>query len=107
MSEAAFKRGFDAAFFGAWEAAVGGLSALYVSPAGAMTPVEVLVDTVTDQFGDDLAPVSYAKTVISFRREQVEPEALGTVTVDGQTYTLAQRVDRSDESLSRWLVQHG
>lgn len=105
MSEAAFKRSFDANFFRSWGDAVGGLVATYVSPGGAVTDVDVLVDTVTDQFGDDLAPVAYPKIHITFRREQVQPEVLGKVTVDGQTYTLAQPVDWSDESLSRWVVQ--
>lgn len=105
MSEAAFKQSFDEAFFGAWGTAVGGIDALYVSPGGTPTTVQVLVDKGIAQFGDDFAPVSSYTTFVTFRRAQVEPEVTGTVIVDGTTYTLAQRVDSSDESLSKWGVQ--
>ena len=107
MSEADFKRDFDANFFASWGDAMGGLSATYTSPGGTVLPVDVLVDTGIVQFGDDLAPVSSFRTYLSFRRAQVEPEAQASVVVDGVTYLLVQRVDSSDESLSRWGVQHG
>lgn len=107
MSEAAWKREFDTAFYSAWGGAMGGLDAIYTAPAGLPVIVQVLVDVGIDQFGTDLAPVSHFDTYISFRREQVEPEQNGILVVDGVTYTLAQRVDLSDESLSRWAVQHG
>ncbi len=105
MSEAQFKRDFDASFFDAWSGAMGGIDAVYTSVAAVDTPVQVLVDTNVEQFGDDPSAVSYFSTHISFRRAQVEPETGATVVVDGATYTLVQRVPNSDESLSRWVVQ--
>lgn len=107
MSEAVWKRDFDASFFDTWGGAMGGLDAVYTPPAGAPVTVQVLMDVGIAQFGDDLAPVSHYDTYITFRREQLEPAQFATVVVDGVTYTLAQRVDSSDESLSRWGVQHG
>lgn len=105
MSEAAFLRDFDANFFAAWGAVCGGIAATYTSPLGTTTAVEVLVDHDITQFGDDQVPVSAPTTVVTFRLAQVVPETLGTVTVDGATYTLVQRISISDESLSRWAVQ--
>jgi len=105
MSEAAFKREFDAAFFDVWAGVAEDIDAVYTSPTNVVTPVQVLMDTGVAQFGDDFAPVSAYSTFITFRREQVEPVTGGTVVVGGVTYTLAQRVDRGDESLSRWGVQ--
>jgi len=105
MSEATFKREFDAAFFAAWGDLAGGLDALYTPPIGAAVTVQVLVDTGVAQFGEDFAAVSHYRTFLTFRREQIEPETGATVLVGGITYTLAQRVDSSDESLSRWAVQ--
>lgn len=105
MSEAAWRREFDAAFFGTWDAAMGGISAVYTSPVGVVSTVQVLVDTGIAQFGDDVAPVSTYSTFVTFRRAQLEPELFGTVVVEGVTYTLAQRVDLSDESLSKWAVE--
>lgn len=105
MSEAAFKRAFDEAFFGAWAGVAGGLDALYTAPAGGSITVQALVDTGVVQFGDDAAPVSAYSTFITLRRAQIEPVAGATVVVDGATYTLVQRVDSSDESLSKWAVQ--
>lgn len=105
MSEAAFKRDFDSMFFKAWAGIVGGLDAVYTSPTGVVTLVQVLVDTGIEQFGDDYAPVSSYSTFVTFMRTQLEPEVTGTVVVDGLTYTLAQRVHSSDESLTRWAVQ--
>ena len=107
MSEAAWKREFDTAFYSAWGGAMGGLDAIYTAPAGLPVIVQVLVDVGVAQFGDDLAPVSHFDTYISFRREQMEPVQNATVVVDGVTYTLVQRVDLSDESLARWGVQSG
>lgn len=106
MSEAAWKREFDDAFFGAWGEAMGEIDAVYTPPAGAPVPVQVLVDTGIEQFGDDLAPVSTYASFVSFRLAQVEPVQFATVLVDGTTYRLVQRVDTSDQSLSRWAVQH-
>jgi hypothetical protein len=105
VSEATFKRAFDEAFFAAWADGVEDLDAVYTSPDAVATPVQVLVDTGVEQFGDDSAPVSAESTFITFRRAQIEPATGGTVVVGGVTYTLAQRVSRSDESLSRWAVQ--
>lgn len=105
MSEAGLKQAFDAAFFAAWANLAGGIDALYTPPAGAAVTVQVLVDTGVAQFGDDFAAVSHYSTFITFRRAQVEPEGGATVVVDGITYTLAQRVESSDESVSRWAVQ--
>ena len=65
----------------------------------------MLVDTDIEQFGLDGAPVSTYDTYIAFRRQQIEPVQGAAVIVDGVTYTLAQRVRASDESLSRWGVQ--
>jgi len=105
MSEAALKQAFDAAFFVAWANLAGGIDALYTPPAGAAVTVQVLVDTGVAQFGGDFAAISHYSTFVSFRRAQVEPEGGATVVVDGITYTLAQRVESSDESVSRWAVQ--
>jgi hypothetical protein len=105
MSEAGLKADFDAVFFDAWADLAGGIDALYTPPVGAPETVQVLVDTGVAQFGDDFAAVSHYSTFVSFRRGQVEPETGATVVVDGMTYTLAQRVDSSDESISRWAVQ--
>ena len=105
MSEADFKRAFDAAFFDAWASVAGGIDALYTSPDGSSMPVQVLIDTGIVQFGDDSAPVSAYSTFATLRRAQVEPVAGAAVVVDGATYTLVQRVDSSDESLSKWAVQ--
>ena len=105
MSEAGLKQEFDAAFFAAWGDLAGGIDALYTPPAGAAVTVQVLVDTGIAQYGDDFAAVSHYSTFVSFRRAQVEPEGGATVVVAGIPYTLAQRVDSSDESLSRWAVQ--
>lgn len=107
MSEAAFKREFDATFFASWGDTMGDIDAVYTPPAGTPVTVQVLVDTGISQFGEDDAPVSHYDTFVTFRRAQVEPQQFGTVVVDGVTYTLAQRIDSSDESLSRWAVQHG
>lgn len=105
MSEADLKREFDAAFFAAWGDLAGDLDALYTPPGGVAVTVQVLVDTGVAQFGDDFAAVSHYDTFVTFRRAQIEPEAGATLVVDGTTYTLAQRVDSSDESASRWAVQ--
>ncbi|UZW62758.1 hypothetical protein [Lysobacter enzymogenes] len=111
MSEAAFKRDSDAAFFADWSKEVGGIATTYVSLSGVERPVDVLVDTGSDQFGDDQAPVSSYSVHVIFRRAQVEPEQLGTVIVDGIPYVLVQRLEQShggiltDESLSVWGVQ--
>lgn len=105
MSEAAFQRQFDAAFFGAWGGAMGGLAAQYTPAAGGpAVAVEVLRDTNVDQFGDDGTPISFHAVVLAFRREQIEPETGATVEVDGQTYTLVERIG-GDASLSRWAVR--
>ncbi len=107
MSEAVFKAEFDAGFFGSWGGAMGGIDALYTPPGGAEVTVQVLVDTDVEQFtADDEAPVSHFATVLTFRRAQVEPQAMAVVVVDGQAYRLVQRVGGSDQSLSRWGVQH-
>lgn len=105
MSEANLKREFDAAFFAAWGDLAGELDALYTPPGGVAETVQVLVDTGVAQFGEDFAAVSHYSTFVTFRRAQVEPEAGATLVVDGTTYTLAQRVESSDESVSRWAVQ--
>lgn len=105
MSEAAFMRSFDAAFFKAWAGVVGSLAGVYVSPGGTATLVQVLKESRTVDFGDAYAPVSLLRTVVIFQRAQVEPEIQGTVQVDGVTYTLAQRLEDGDESLSKWMVQ--
>lgn len=105
MSEAQFKRDFDVAFFAAWGELAGGIDGLYTPPLGAAVTVQVLVDTGVAQFGDDFAAVSHYSTFATFRRAQIEPVEGATLVVDGITYTLAQRVDSSDESLSRWAVR--
>lgn len=105
MSEAAWKRQFDADFDAAWAEAMGGIDAVYTPPGGAAITVQVLVDTGVEQFGEDGAPVSYHDRVVGFRREQIEPKTLGTVVVDGTTLKLVQRVERSDESRSWWAVE--
>ncbi|NRP55803.1 hypothetical protein AA93_02175 [Xylella fastidiosa subsp. pauca 11399] len=105
MSEATFKHAVDAAFFEAWADVVGGIDATYTSPRGVITPVQVLVDHGVLQFGDDLMPVSAYSTFITFRRDQIEPEPNATLTLAQTTYTLAQRVDSSDASLSKWAVR--
>lgn len=105
MSDAQFKRDFDAAFFAGWSDLAGGIDALYTPPIGAPITVQALVDTGIAQYGEDFATVSHYSTFVTFRRAQVEPESGATVAVDGITYTLAQRVDSSDESVSRWAVQ--
>ena len=111
MSEAAFKRDFADAFFDAWEGVAGSLSATYTSPVGAVQPIKVLKDVGTDQFGDDLAPVSSYNVHLAFRLAEIVPEQLATVDVDGTMYTLAQRLERShsgivtDEAVSVWGVQ--
>lgn len=111
MSEAAFKRQFDEAFFEAWGDAMDGINAVYTSPDGLIVDVQVLVDTDVQQFGDDGAPVSEARTFISLRLAQLsplEPEAGAEVSLSGGggCYRLVQRVEGSDESISRWLVSH-
>lgn len=108
MSEAAFLRQHDAAFFAAWAGVTGDLDATYTAP-GSATPVacQVLMDHDVDQFladGDE-APVSVVATKATFRLEQVEPAAGGTLLVDGASYQLVQRVSGSDPSLSAWAVQ--
>ena len=105
MSEAGLKREFDAAFFAAWADLAEELDALYTPPVGAALTVQVLIDTGVAQFGDDFAAVSHYSTFATFRRAQVEPESGATIVADGTTYTLAQRVDSSDESATRWAVQ--
>lgn len=105
MSEAGLKREFDAAFFAAWADLAGDLDALYTPPGGVAVTVQVLVDTGVAQYGNDFAAVSHYSTFVTFQRAQVEPESGATLVVDGITYTLAQRVDSSDESVSRWAVQ--
>ena len=105
MSEANLKREFDAAFFTAWANLASELDALYTPPGGVAQTVQVLVDTGVAQFGEDFSAVSHYSTFVTFRREQIEPESGATLVVDGTTYTLAQRVESSDESVSRWAVQ--
>ncbi|ALR05848.1 hypothetical protein XFHB_02130 [Xylella fastidiosa] len=105
MSEATFKHAVDAAFFEAWADVVGGIDATYTSPRGVITPVQVLVDHGVLQFGDDQVPVSVYSTFITFRRDQIEPEPNATLTLAQATYTLTQRVDSSDASLSKWAVR--
>ena len=105
MSEASFKRAFDAQFFEVWAGAMGEIVATYTAPFSTPVVVDVLVDTDIEQFGLDGAPVSTYDTYIAFRRQQIEPVQGAAVIVDGVTYTLAQRVRASDESLSRWGVQ--
>lgn len=106
MSEADFKREFDANFFAAWADTMGDIDATYTPPGGIAQAVQVLVDTNVAQFGDDLAPVATYSTVISFLRAQVEPEAEALVTVSGTSYRLVQRLEGSDESRSRWGAEH-
>jgi hypothetical protein len=111
MSQLTWKQQFASDFFAAWSGAVDGLDAVYTSPSGVVTPIRVLVDIGTDQFGDDLAPVSAYDVHLVFLLAEVVPEQGGTVNVDGTTYTLAQRLVQShsgidsDEVVSVWGVQ--
>ena len=107
MSDAAFRRQFDAAFFDAWAGVVGGLEAAYLAPGAATpVPVEVLKDVNVEQFGEDGAPIAFHAVVLTFRRTQVEPASRATVTLvdSGEVFTLAQHIG-GDESLSRWAVR--
>lgn len=111
MSQLSWKQEFAADFFDAWAGVVESLDAVYTSPVGVVKPIRVLVDVGTDQFGDDLAPVSSYDVHLVFLLAEVVPEQLGTVAVDGKTYTLAQRLVQShsgiasDEAVSVWGVQ--
>lgn len=105
MSESGLKADFDAGFFEAWADLAGDLDAQYTPPGGAPLTVQVLIDTGVAQYGDDFAPVSHYDTVVVFLRGQVEPESGATLVVGGISYVLAQRIDPSDESISRWAVQ--
>ncbi|GGD45731.1 hypothetical protein [Pseudoxanthomonas indica] len=107
MSEALFRRNFDRAFLSAWGVATGGLSGTYTSQAGAETAVDVLVDPATDDFGDDLAPISYDKALVTLFLEQVSPETGGVVAVGSDTYYLVKRTPLSDDSRSEWVARRG
>lgn len=104
MSEGAWKQNFDRNFFGAWGAAMGGLSATYTPPGGVAVSVDVLKEVNVEQFGDDGSPIAFHAVVLKFRREQIEPASRAQVVVDGVTYTLAQHIG-GDESLSHWAVR--
>lgn len=131
MSQHAWKRRFDAMAIGSFAAAGLADAATYLSPAALAdlrtiadhdpddpdapplpatpvpVPCTVLVDQDTEDFGDDLAPVSVHRTSVAVQRADFEPEQGGQVTVGATTYLLVQRVAGrgSDESLSRWWVQ--
>lgn len=108
MSEAAFRRDFDAAFVQAWGGVAGDVTGTYTSPSGTVTDgVHVLVDPAVDYFGDDEGQLSYEKALVSLFLAEVSPETGGTVLVDGQTYTLVKRTERCDESRSQWVARHG
>lgn len=116
MSQRAFLQAFDAAAFGAFQAAGIADAAEYLAPDAApdavATPCTVLVDRNVEDFGDDIGPVSAFRTRVTFQRLEITPEqggmvslldAFGNVT---ESFQLAQRT-RHDEGISAWWVQHG
>lgn len=105
MSQRAWKQSFDAAAFAAFGDAMTD-AAIYTPPGpGASVDCRVLVDEGMGVFGDDAAPVSVFRISVAFQLAQVTPEAGGTVVIDGTTFTLVQRLEKSDASLSYWGVQ--
>lgn len=108
MSEAAFRRSFDAAFLQSWGGAVGDVTGTYTSPTGTVVAgIHVLVDPAVDFFGDDDGQISYEKALVTLFLAEVAPETGATVLVDGQTYLLVKRTERCDESRSQWVARHG
>lgn len=107
MSEALFRRSFDRAFLSVWGVATGGLRGTYTSQSGAETAVDVLVDPAADDFGDDLAQISYDKALVTLFLEQVSPETGGVVVAGTDTYHLVKRTALSDDSRSQWVARRG
>lgn len=108
MSEATFRRSFDADFRSVWGSAVGGIAGTYTSPLGTVTAgIDVLVDPAVDFFGDEQGQLSYEKALVTLFLEQVQPETNGTVLVDGETYYLVSRTEKCDGSRSQWVARHG
>ena len=111
MSQLTVRQQFAADFFAAWSVAVDGVTGTYTSPIGESKTVSALVDIGTDQFGDDASSVSINSIHLAFLVEEVTPEQFATVLIDGQRYTLVQRLPQSlsgiatDDAVSVWSAQ--
>lgn len=107
MSQKAFLADFDrqaVAAFGA--AGIADANAVYMSRGGgAGVPCSVMVDRGTQAFGDDLMPVAAGDVVISLFRAEVVGERDGVVEVDGDRYTLKEKLS-DDGSRVRWAVSN-
>lgn len=105
MSQRDFLQSFDAYAFGAFFDAGMADAATYTPlEGGAGVACRVLVDRGVRDFGDDFAPVSTFRVLVTFQLAQVTPSEGGTVAIGTETFTLVQRV-RADESISQWGVQ--
>lgn len=108
MSQRAALRAFDAEVFA--DARAEGLAdaAVYQAPGGLVIPCTVMVDDGVEDMGDDRAPVSADRTLVSFQLSEVQPvvRAQVVITATGEIFKLARRVER-DESSEQWEVERG
>ena len=106
MSSRDFRRQLHGQIMGTFLANRVADAATYTAPGGSPVPVDVLVSSDIQQWGDGVMPVAAFDVAISLQLAQVSPRAGGVVHVDGEAWKLETKLS-DDGSLQKWGVVRG
>lgn len=101
MSQRAFLASLDADLHAAFAAAGMADTGTYTAPGGSPATVRVYVDGNIAEVGSYAPTFGYSASITLLRADVPDPVAGATVTVDGETYTLAQPLE-ADEGITKW-----
>lgn len=76
----------------------------YTAPAGTPVACRVIVMRAVERFGAMASEAVIAQDEISFLRDEIVAERGATVTADGTTWVVMQRM-RDDGAIVRWSVR--